>query len=225
LRTPITAINGFSELLKREIIRETVEPDRSQRFVNRLTEAGSRLSALVDDMLDVSRIRLGQLPLRLKLVDLGSITHRVVAARREQFGSEHHQFVLQIPDRDCSLVVDEDRLEQVVSNLLDNAVKYSPNGGNIRVQLEAQEDALTLTIADPGIGLPAEALDSIFQPFGRAPNAIQSNLPGLGLGLFICRNIVERHGGQIWAESEGDSKGTTMSVRLPKIASENALAE
>jgi signal transduction histidine kinase len=215
LRTPITAINGFGELLRREVHGVAPDAARITRFVDRLIGAGGRLAALVEDMLDVSRIRLGQLPLRLQPVDLTGLVRRVALAFQEQHGAGQHRFQLDFPSAPCVVVADDDRIEQVLSNVLENAVKYTPGGGTIRIAVRIGESAARVTVTDRGIGLPLEALESIFEPFGRAANATRSNLPGLGLGLFICRNIVERHGGRIWAESRGEGHGTTMTVWLP----------
>jgi PAS domain S-box-containing protein len=222
LRTPITSINGFSELLRRELHGVAADPARINRYVDRLVSSGGRLGALVEDMLDVSRIQLGQLPLRLEPVDLAELVRRVASTYEEQGGEPRHRLVVTVPPGPCAIVADEDRLEQVLTNLLDNSVKYTPEGGEIRVRLVHGDGAVRLTITDSGIGLPAAEIESIFKPFGRAENAVIDNLPGLGLGLFICRNIVERHGGRIWAESAGQGKGTTMVVWLPVPAADAA---
>jgi signal transduction histidine kinase len=214
LRTPITSINGFAELLRRELHGVAADPSRMARYVDRLVASGARLGALVEDMLDVSRIRLGQLPLRLEPVDLAELIRRVASTYGEQ-GEIRQRLITVVPPGPWPVVADEDRLEQVLTNLLDNSVKYTPEGGEIRIALETGDAAVRLTVSDSGIGLPTAELESIFKPFGRGENAISDNLPGLGLGLFICRNIVERHGGRIWAESAGQGKGATIVVWLP----------
>jgi signal transduction histidine kinase len=99
-------------------------------------------------------------------------------------------------------------------------VKYSPSGGTIRVDLAAEAAALVLRVSDPGIGIPAESLEEIFQPFGRAPNATRDHLPGMGLGLYICRTIIERLAGTMWAESPGPDRGSTLVVSLPRANAE-----
>jgi len=222
LRTPVTSITGFTELLRREI--HGVAPDQARvvRFVERLTSASGRLATLVEDVLDVSRIRLGQLPLRLHRVELAALVQRVALAYQERRADDRHVFVTNLPPDGCEIVADEDRLEQVLTNLLDNAVKYSPRGGEIRLTLAMADGAVRLTVSDPGIGLPPADLESIFEPFERAVNAVTDNHPGLGLGLFICRNIVERHGGRIWAESDGEGQGTTIVVWLPAPSAANS---
>lgn len=214
LRTPITAITGFASLLEREV-RQRNDPDRVVRFVRRLTDAGSRLALLVEDMLDVSRIRLGQLPLRIAPVDLAALLERVRLRYEEQDGAAGHVLTLRTPSGECVVPADEDRLDQVISNVLDNAVKYSEEGSEVTIALVGDDDGCLLTVRDRGIGLPPGDLESIFRPFGRAANAVASNVPGLGIGLFICRNIIERHGGRIWAESDGEGTGTTIAIWLP----------
>jgi PAS domain S-box-containing protein len=214
LRTPITAITGFTALLDREVVHRN-DPDRVQRFVRRLTDAGARLSLLVDDMLDVARIRLGQLPLRIADVDLAALIERVKQRYEEQETSSPQRFVLDLSNRECVIRADDDRLDQVLSNVVDNAKKYSAEGGDIVISLVGDDDGCLLRVKDCGIGLPVDELDSIFRPFGRAANAVSSNVSGLGIGLFISRNIIERHGGRIWAESEGEGLGTTIAIWLP----------
>ena len=113
-------------------------------------------------------------------------------------------------------LADADRLEQVITNLLENAAKYSPHGGSIEVELRwTERDGVSLVVRDYGIGFPASAAERIFEPFGRASNAAERNIPGLGLGLYISRQIVERHGGRLWAESLGEGRGTTFQMWLP----------
>nr|MBA3336725.1 ATP-binding protein [Chloroflexia bacterium] len=126
-----------------------------------------------------------------------------------------HRVTTRIAGTDCAFQGDADRLEQVLTNLCDNALKYSPDGGEVCLTLEAADGGFLLTVSDQGIGLPAGGEEAIFEPFGRAANAAKHSLPGLGLGLYICRDIVERHGGRIWAESPGEGQGTTMRLWLP----------
>jgi signal transduction histidine kinase len=96
-------------------------------------------------------------------------------------------------------------------------VKYSPEGQSIRVSLQQDGDGAVISVRDQGIGLPAGAADRIFEPFGRAENAVKRNLPGMGLGLYICRRIAELHGGRLWAESDGEDRGTILQLWLPRI--------
>ena len=214
LRTPVAGIKGHAQLLLRARQRGRLDPERLDRSIASVAAAADRLATLIHDLLDVSRIRLGQLPLRPQRLDLAALLGNVATRFREQL-DERHRLVLD-PVGPCPLWGDPDRLEQVLTNLLDNAVKYSPSGGDVRVSLRQDNGAAVLAVRDEGIGLPPGATDAIFQPFGRATNAARQNLPGMGLGLYICRDIVERHGGRIWAESGGEGRGTTMYVRLPR---------
>ena len=187
-----------------------------ERYVDRIGTAGVRLAALVNDMLDVSRTQLGQLPLRIADFDLGRLVHRIASRISEPLVDSPHTLTVTLPIEDCPVEGDEDRLEQVISNVIENAIKYSPNGGPIGITLDANQLGYHLRVTDTGMGLPPNSLESIFLPFGRAENAMASNLPGLGIGLYIARNIIERHGGQIWAASNGEGQGLTMHVQLPR---------
>jgi signal transduction histidine kinase len=191
-----------------------MEGDRLVRLMGMVTDASNRLAILIDDLLDVSRIQSGQLALRTTTVDLAGLVGQVATGRAETLDDEH-TLETELPES-CPLEGDPDRLRQVVENLVDNAIKYSPEGGRISVSLAAEDGRAELSVADEGIGLPPGAADSIFEPFGRAANAAQRALPGMGLGLYICRNIVERHGGRIWAESPGEGQGTVVRVELPR---------
>jgi signal transduction histidine kinase len=113
------------------------------------------------------------------------------------------------------LHLDPKRVRQVAVNLLNNAIKYSPDGGEIGVQLVFDDTGALLSVVDQGIGLPADAVETIFEPFGRASNAKSSQIPGMGLGLHVARRIAEAHGGRLWAESKGEGQGATMRLWLP----------
>jgi signal transduction histidine kinase len=113
---------------------------------------------------------------------------------------------------------DATRLEQILDNLLGNAAKYSPAGSPIDVRLSVEEDSVTVMVQDTGIGLPDSAAERIFEPFGRAENAIARNVPGMGLGLYVSRRIAELHAGRLWAESAGEGQGTTLYLWLPRVS-------
>jgi signal transduction histidine kinase len=214
LRTPVTGIKGYAQLLLRAQARDRLEAARLTRSLHAIDDATDRLTTLTQDLLDVSRIRLGQLPLRVQEIDLEELVRRVTY----RFGDQLPPGIELIVDLQSPLPpiqADADRLEQVISNLLDNAIKYSPEGGTVTVELGRAGDQVRVAVRDQGIGLPADADETIFRPFGRAPNASSRNLPGMGLGLYICRNIVERHGGTVTATSPGEGLGTTFELTLP----------
>ena len=214
LRTPVTGIKGYAQLLLRAQARNRLEPARLTRSLQAIDEATDRLTTLTQDLLDVSRIRLGQLPLRLQEIDLTELVRRIGYRYSDQLPARH-ELIVDLWAPVPPIQGDADRLEQVLSNLLENAIKYSPEGGVVRLELGRSGDEIVLAVRDEGIGLPGDAAESIFRPFGRAPNASARNLPGMGLGLYICQNIVERHGGRIVARSAGEDLGTTFEITLP----------
>jgi signal transduction histidine kinase len=166
-------------------------------------------------LLDTSRIQAGRLELRHEPVSLRELTREVLADLRPV--SPHHTLEYEEPGEPLTLHGDRSRLAQVLVNLVENAVKYSPMGGTIRVTLERDGARARVSVADGGIGIPADQKDHLFERFFRARNAPISGFGGLGLGLYICRDIVERHGGHIWVESEV-GHGSTFYVALPLLS-------
>jgi len=159
-------------------------------------------------------MRDGQLLLRRAPMDLVSLVS-VVTQRYSETSGEGRDWTLDMPTASLVVAADAGRVEQVLDNLLSNAVKYSPGGGAIGVSLRRVVDGITLSVSDSGIGLTPGAHERIFEPFGRAPNATRQGMPGMGLGLHICRRIAEAHCGRMWAESDGEGQGMTVSLWLP----------
>ncbi|HEX5505515.1 MAG TPA: histidine kinase N-terminal 7TM domain-containing protein [Thermomicrobiales bacterium] len=219
LRTPVAKIMGYTELLLRRREAEALgarEPDGSEHTRQRLLtilDLARHLGRLTRDLLDVSRLSKGQLLLRPAPLDLADVVAAVGARYREQLDAAHPLTVAS--DGPCPLVADPDRVEQVLTNLLENAVKYSPGGGPIEVGVAPDGGGATVTVRDAGVGLPPGAAATIFEPFGRASNVAHGTIPGLGMGLYICRDIVAQHGGRIWAASPGPGEGTTVGFWLP----------
>ena len=214
LKTPVTALKGNAQLLLRQQARGTLDPDRLARALRGIDRATDRLVALTDDLLDVSRIRTGQLPLSREPTDL-RILLREAVERAAEGRDDRHLFVLDVPAVLPLVPLDPARIEQVLTNLLNNAIKYAPEGGAVTLTIWETERGVAVRVRDEGIGFPAGEAETIFAPFGRAANAQAHNIPGMGLGLYICRNIVERHGGRMWAESDGEGQGTAVSFWLP----------
>ena len=216
LRTPLTSTLAYLQLAARRLARAPAAVAVVGEAVEVALAQAQRLRELVNDLLDATRMRQGRLELRRQPVDLAALVAAVVADRRESSGDGSHTFQVDTPAEPVVGEWDEDRLRQVFVNLLDNAVKYSPAGGNVWVRVQSAGPDAVVTVQDEGIGIPECELPKLFQPFGRAEHAPARNIPGFGLGLYICRDIVERHGGRISVTSRpGD--GSTFAVTLPRM--------
>lgn len=224
LRTPVTAISGVAQLALRSQRRGTLDEARLGRVLEQLVRSSQRLATLTEDLLDVSRLQSGRFELRLERLDVPSFVIDLVERYRANLG-ERHTLVLKPDEEELIVQADAARLEQVLSNLLSNAIKYSPEGGSIAVAVSRDGAGVRIGVRDAGIGLPSGTEETIFQAFGRAPNAAHRQIQGLGLGLFICRQIMERHGGRIWAESPGEDRGTTLQIWLPLASAEEATGD
>lgn len=215
LKTPLTAVVGNIQLLQRSLTRDGTLSPQNQRRLQVAVDQLRRLTDLVNTMLDVSRIATGQLELARAPFDFAPFARRVVDEARA--GIEGHELTLEVAGGTLPIVGDEQRLEQVVQNLIGNAVKYSPAGGVIEVQLLRQGGECALRVRDRGIGIPAEALPRLFERFFRADNARTTHIAGIGMGLAIVRDIVELHGGRVEVVSK-EGEGSTFTVILPLIA-------
>lgn len=217
LRNPLAGVKGILALLRRRLARHSLTLDQVTPFTAMMEREVDRLASLLGEILDASRVRDGRLDMQMQRVDLT----RVVWAALEPHlvGNDRCEFHLDVAEA-LPVLGDERRLQEVFSNLLGNAVKYSPEGGPIQVRCRIDGDAALVTVADHGIGIPADQLERIFEGFYRAPNLGRQDPGGLGLGLYIARGIIRRHGGDIWARST-PGQGATMGVRLP-LAPEGA---
>jgi len=215
LRTPLTSIRGLAQLLQRRLTRGAVmTTEELTERLGRIEEQTALMARMIDDLLDVARIEAGRpLELRREPCDLVGLVQKSVAD--VQRTTDDHRLHV-VADGPIVGLVDAARLERVVLNLLTNAVKYSPSGGNIELAVRLEEDPgdwAVLEVRDQGIGIPAEDLPRIFERFYRASN-VGDQLRGTGLGLAGARQIVEQHGGEIGVTSE-PGVGTTLTVRLP----------
>jgi two-component system, OmpR family, phosphate regulon sensor histidine kinase PhoR len=205
LRTPVTSIKGFAQLMQRR--------GPKTEMIDVIAHQADRLQRLVEDLLDVSRLDARQLELRPSSVDLAALAR----AAADQAGalSEEHAVVVEVSEGPLEGWWDPDRLGQVLHNLLTNAIKYSPSGGEVRVRVEDLGQQARVSVADQGIGIAADALPRLFNRFYRTEAAAASGTTGLGVGLYIAKSLVEAHGGQIWADSGGEGHGTTFTFTLP----------
>lgn len=214
LQTPLGFIKGYATTL----LRPNADFDENTRreFLQIIDEESDSLSALIDDLLDMSRIEAGALTIAKQPVQLGKLI--VGAVERVKAKSSSHQFLARLPAHLQLVEADPRRVEQVLQNLLDNAVKYSPDGGEILVSASAVGDTVAVEVADNGIGIPLEDQTRVFDRFYRAAGAAAVSRRGVGLGLSICQGIVEAHGGTIRLES-CPGAGTRVTFCLPALAS------
>jgi signal transduction histidine kinase len=209
LRTPLTPLLMYLQTLER---RAAQQQPMDLEALAKARRQVNRLSKLVEDLLDVSRLESRRAQLFPTRVSLWELAEQAVADFRAQ--GRNHEFSLEREGGDPMVMGDRARLEQVLVNLLQNAVKYSPAGGRIRVRVEATASEARVVVQDPGIGIPLEEQPRLFQRFFRAANASARNFGGLGIGLFVSREIVQQHGGSFEVESEL-GKGSTFAFRLP----------
>lgn|GEM_PF-1831327 len=216
LRTPLTALKGFTQLLLRPSKRrEAAELVPWQRKALQEIESSiDRLELMTNDLLDIARLTHGHLQLRPGYHDLVQTVRRVVA--HLQVTSDIHRIRVDTEVESLPVWMDEQRMVQVFHNLIGNAIKYSPAGGPITVTIRrmAQEAAALVSVRDRGLGIPQEEQGLLFRRFTRSSNAVEIGITGTGLGLYLCRELVERHGGQIWLEST-HGQGSVFFVKLP----------
>ena len=209
LRNPLTSIRLASTML---VQSDTGDPVRMQAIIEREV---TRMARVVSDLLDISRANTGKLRLERRVVDLAEIVDAAVDACRPAMDMRRQRFAVQAPSRAVPLDVDPVRLVQVLSNLLDNASKYTPEGGEVGLVVAVVGDTVEMSVSDSGIGISAEALPEVFDPFVQDGHAIGFNGTGLGIGLTVVRELVEAHGGSVAATSAGIGHGSRFVVSLP----------
>jgi len=212
LRTPMTSISGAARTLLRH--GERLPPQRHNDFLEMIVAESDRLARIVDQILVASRIEAGKIDVTFERCDATGIARSVVesAKHRAPPGIELHLDAPESLEVDC----DPDRLRQVLGNILDNAIKYSPDGGDVRVQLHGEDDTVRFVVEDEGMGFEPAAAEAIFERFHRLDPQQTRGIGGTGLGLYIARELVRRMGGRIWAESER-GRGAAFSFELPRV--------
>ena len=209
LRTPLTLIHGFAELLA---LRENMTPQRQRSAAAEILEASRRLGRLIDDLLSVSRLESGRLVIDPRPIELGCVIERVLSPFRTM--AARHVLRAKIPASLPMVWGDPDKLEQVLTNLVGNAIKYSPDGGEVLVSVEHDGDFAQVSIRDHGIGMSPREMSQLFEKFYRVDRDEVRRAGGTGLGLYITKRLVDMHGGRIWAESWPGS-GSRFSFTLP----------
>lgn len=220
LRNPLAPIRSAAEVLKR------VETECSPRvaWARKLIERQSRqLSSLLEDLLDVSRITTGKVSIKKTELLFNALVARAVETAQVGFEARQHTVTVSLPESLVFVTGDAIRLTQVVANLLDNASKYTPPGGQIHVDVSVSADRVRLSVSDNGVGISAEDLPYVFELFNQADRALDRAQGGLGIGLSLVRSILALHEGSIFAASEGQGKGTRVEVHLPLLSVVNGL--
>jgi K+-sensing histidine kinase KdpD/CheY-like chemotaxis protein len=210
LRTPLGLIKIFCTTLLRQ---DVAFDDETQReFLGHIDEEAEKLEKIVDNLLDLSQLRDGQMQLDKQATDIGELAHQVMEGMAVQL--KGHRFAADFPAEPLVAHVDARRVEQVLRNLLSNAIKYSPAGGTISVHGRGDRRQLLVWVGDEGMGIPPQDLERVFERFYRVESEVAMRESGAGLGLSVCKGIVEAHGGRIWAESTL-GVGSTFYFTLP----------
>jgi signal transduction histidine kinase len=212
LRTPLTTLLGRAQLLQKWLEQEEASEERDVRTIKIVVQQAQRLNQMISGLLDVSRIQGGRFSIAPTRLNLAGLARRVVEEWRPT--AAQHTLLLEEPQEPLIVEGDELRLEQVLQCLLGNAIKYSPAGGEVRVAVSRSGDRAFVRVSDQGIGIPAAAQGELFRRFYRAENADAQGLSGLGIGLYVAREILELHAGRIAVESV-EGQGSTFTMELP----------
>ncbi len=208
LKTPLTVIIGALAVA----MSEEIAPEDKQSLLNDAAWGADNMADIVDNLLELSRWQSKRLTLRAEPIDLAQvISERIVQSSKK---TDKHRLVADISDDLPAVKADRTRLERILENLIDNAIKYSPEGGEVRVSAEVQQGNIVLGVSDQGIGIDAADQVNLFQAFHRLETGPWTSIQGVGLGLVVCRRLVEAHGGRIWVESER-GRGSTFCFTLP----------
>jgi signal transduction histidine kinase len=218
-RTPMAALKGFADMLLVQTARQRgpALADWQQEALQEIELAVTRLVVLAEELLDVTRLQAGRLLLQRTPTNVVALARRVAALLQQT--TTRHQVEVRAEQSQLLADIDPGRIDQVLTNLIGNAIKYSPQGGPVIITLQEETEAgvVKISVQDRGIGIPRSQQAQIFGRFVRADHAQAWGISGTGLGLYICRELVERHGGQLWFESE-EGAGSTFFVTVPIIA-------
>ena len=211
LRTPLTSILGWASMIR----SGEVEGPNVTRAIETIERNARSQARLIDDLLDVSRIITGNLRLELNPLNLTPIVDAAIDGLRPTADAKGIRLQMKFCDETCLVRGDANRLRQVIWNLLSNAIKFTPRGGSVNIDLSCSDGSIHLKLSDTGEGIPSEFLPYVFDRFRQAEGSISRKQGGLGLGLAVVRHLVELHGGNVSAQSEGVGKGSTFNVELP----------
>ncbi len=208
LKTPLTVIAGAISTA----LSEGIKAEDARQLLRDAEWGAHKMADIVENLLELSRWQTQRLGLQRTRLDIGETIDRAIAASSDK--SVEHRLVSDVQPELVSVQADRTRVERVLINLIDNAIKYSPHGGEIRVTAKERESQVVLSVSDQGIGISKADQERLFQPFERVGMVGGTGIQGIGLGLVVCRRLVEAHGGRIWVESER-GKGSTFFFTLP----------
>jgi len=207
LRTPLSSVLGFTELL----LTKNIKPERQNKYIDTIHREAVRLTNLINDFLDLQRMESGKQQYNMETLQLNEIAFEIVNRFRHE---QKHNVHLIDKAREVYVNADQDRLVQLFINLIGNAIKFSPQGGDVEILLENKNNSIQVSIKDEGIGISKQDIAQLFQKFKRIDNSLRRKIGGTGLGLSICREIILKHEGEIWIESE-EGQGTIVYFTLP----------
>ncbi|MFC1901485.1 ATP-binding protein [Chloroflexota bacterium] len=217
LRTPLNVIIGFSELMLDEVPGAINEEQRQS--LNDILSSGKHLLALINDILDLSKIESGKMELKLRNFSLLNLTEAMKRVMTPMLTPKKQNLEIDVKEVAAIAYGDKDKLRQVLHNLLSNATKFTPDGGQLRVEATSNDDFSQVSVTDSGVGIPAEDQEKIFEPFCQLDNSLTREKGGTGLGLAIARQIVESHGGRIWVNSKY-GRGSRFTFTLPRATAD-----
>jgi signal transduction histidine kinase len=221
LRSPLTSIYGFAETLLRDDV--LFGDEERATFLGYIASEAGRLTAIVDRLLAVARLDSGDLQVQLASTDVRMVVSEVVASAKQALALDGHEFVLDLPPEPLDAEADRDKLRQILTDLIENAVKYSPDGGTITVTARRHDDTVEVSVEDEGIGIPESEQQRIFAKFYRAEAGRDLESGGTGLGLFIAKELLAAMRGRIWVRSR-EGEGSSFAFALP-LAGQPALSE
>jgi PAS domain S-box-containing protein len=217
LRTPLTSIIGFSELLSDKRLGNL--NDKQRGYVTEITGAGHHLLGLISDILDLAKLESGKMDLKTTSVDLNQLMESAFTMVKQDAFKRGIKIALEIAEefRRQNVWVDAVKLKQIVVNLLDNAIKFTPLGGEIKLEAQTRDHEIMISVSDSGVGIKPEDQERIFEEFEQVDSSRSRREQGTGLGLALARRLVELHGGHISVESEGDNKGSVFTFAIPLV--------
>jgi len=214
LRNPLAPIRAASDLLR----IPTLDRDKVRQTSEIISRQVKHMTGLIDDLLDLSRVSRGLVTLDETLLDAGLIAANAVEQVRPLVDARRHRLTIQTPHETAFIDGDQKRLVQILANMLNNAAKYTPEGGDITLALQADGDSVSFSVSDNGIGIAPHMLDHVFDMFAQAERSSDRSQGGLGIGLALVKNLVALHRGRVAAFSEGIGKGSRFTVTLPRVA-------